>query len=274
MGANDSKPVRNAPSAVEVLAPDTLLFMWEDPYERYILSKRSSPFVQFCLLAESLVQMRDRFVQECGTLGAVPPEEEDAGDGTFAVEVSPADLESGVRQRASVSPTRAAEHETYAVDVGAGAVPPEGAVRHAFGDTGDSTVVKLLSHMGNTPEHERYCLIADVKLWGAYRVYVAVREEDAGLIGAINSGAIDLVRDRDDPDAPSARERVDRWRRRYAADLIEHNTNVDTFVAKAGAFVTAHATTTGSTESAALARMAAAVGESRKAMLPRAAEDA
>ena len=333
MGAAGSKPNDNF--AVHELAPDTLLFMPSkmaaDPsttkQKPYIISKRSSPFVQYCLLAESLLTTRDNLVKTYVPHRVVPrrsytsddsDSDSDDGAGMFDFGLlgddsnAPADPErgelplyntddrmrkegldhatpvggnaveagasteigTGIRNRTH-SPIR---DETWSIDLsGAPAVepaPPREAARptRPFGDPNFSKVAKMLPMMnGNDSvgERERYCRIDHVELWSAYSVFMTYKKEDAGLIRAVRSGAVDLMLSSSEMDdrVDITRRRVDDWRAGYAEDLIVYNTTVDVFVAKAGVYL-AMAGAQGDHKAAALAEMAEAVSKASSALLP------
>jgi hypothetical protein len=342
MGAEESKPGGDGP-AVQELAADTLFFMGSKGETKgetkpYIIAKRSSPFVQFCLLAESLIKTRDRIVRtytpkrapehfsddssssddevnagsqqadtdafDYGILdgngrtkspdperGEVPPNDRmrmsDMQEATLvggdAVETGPAELGSGIRNRTARSPTRS---ETWTVDLTThmphgshNPLPsnPErgGRAPRPFGDVNYSTVVRMLppaysgTALGQPAESEQYCRIDHIELWSAYRVFVVFREEDAGLMRAVQNGAIDLTVRAHEAGRVDAitRERVNGWRAQYAEVLNTYNNTLDTFVAKAGVYF-AMAASRGDAQAAALHQLAEAVGDARKTLLP------
>lgn len=306
---------------VHEIAPDTLVFMPPKGSEKkpYIISKRSSTFVQFCLLAEALIETRDRLVR---TYSPQPQHSDsdsdsDSDDGTFAfgvlnnnhdterpddpemgsvhahpddrvhatemtemtgvasigagTVVQPTEFVTGIRNRA-VSPERG---ETWTIDLQsalAPPLPPPPRVRttHSFGDANYSAVVRMLPASNGTVQIERnqYCRIDHIELWSAYRVFMVFKEEDGGLMRAIQSGAIDLTTDAQELDKEATCKRVNDWREGYAEVLNTYNTTVDTFVAKAGVYL-AMAGDKGDAHAAALARMADAVGVAKAELLPK-----
>ena len=118
-------------------------------------------------------------------------------------------------------------------------------------------------------ESEQYCRIDHIELWSAYRVFVVFREEDAGLMRAVQNGAIDLTVRAHETERVGdiTRDRVNDWRAQYAEVLNTYNNTLDTFVAKAGVYF-GMAAARGDAQAAALSQLAEAVGDARKTLLP------
>lgn len=380
MGTSQSKASNIGAS---MLAPDTIYIQGDgrSASKPCIITKETSPFVQFCLLAEALINTRDRIVRQFnvgssvfrddgdggsyrpagvssqdsdssddssddgtmpgynfGFMGPSPhantPQDPEVGFGNGGFDDIGAGVEHGgnavqtshvpsgedavavvgdgirnaavggsgggmdVRHRTAQSPTR----ETWTVDLGTAATPSQplmtghqqqkrkseansSAKRHRhessspFGDLMTSAVVQMIPYLNG--EEGGYCRIERVELWAAYRVYVTVHSEDAGLIHAVQMGAIDLsVPEYPSVNASSPGEtisaKVNAWREEYAEDLNERNTAMDTFLALSKVYFS-QAAANGDTQAAGLAKLVDEINESTRSLLPRlgpATEDA
>ncbi len=313
-----------ADQTVRELAPDTLFFTGSDKQEPpYIISKRNSPFVQFCVLAEALVEARDKLVRTyVPTLVSDDSDSDESYDDDLTLGLlngnidrprSP-DVEKGVpvsnemlrddrtdephsvqpatgmrsglpaaeyslRNRTTRSPTRT---ETFTVDM-----PTEAAhephqedrrrytEQKPFGDVTASVVARLLPMFPVAPgsqdqsqESAQFCRIDRVELWSAYRVYMTMREEDAGLLRSIRNGSLSLAVQMHSMDpAREALELINEWRMDYAEKLNVYNTTMDTYVAKTGIYL-GQLAARGDNQAASLARLSEAVGDAKASILP------